>query len=278
MKPTQLNLIISATLLTLAAVACALPVQPIQPAPIENSGGVETAIAGTALAAQMQTEQANIPATPTSVPTETLTPTPRVSNSGTALVYFADGSTQLIDQVAGVQMTFPAGWMVVRVGEQEYYEAWGKPETQNPRFLDMITTMQNLDPKVFRANALDVRPDRFLYNDITQVDVVFNQGDGRTLKQVRTDEIRDHLPLKGYKLLSSQTFKTAQGLEALNLEIRAKTSNGASVTGYYYRRRIVFKLPSGILAIDVHTVMDKKDLTMPDFDQIINSFILISPT
>lgn len=278
MARTRLYPIISVTLLVLAVIACALPGQTVQPAPVTNPVGVETAIAGTAQAAQAQTQQALIPGTPTPIPTETLTPTPQVSNAGTSLLYLQDGSIQLTDQVAGVQMTFPAGWLVIRVGEQEYYDAWTRPEMQNPRFLDMITAIQNLDPKVFRANALDIRPDRFLYNDITQVDVVFSRGDGRTLKQVRADEIRDHLPLKSYKLLSSQTFKTAQGLEALNLEIRGKTSNAASETGYIYRRRIVFKLPTGIMAVDLNIVMDKKDLTMPDFDQIINSFILISPT
>ena len=61
------------------------------------------------------------------------------------------------------------------------------------------------------------------------------------------------------------------------MEIRAKSSNGASETGYAYRRRIIFKVPGGSMALDLNIVMDKKDLTMPDFDQLINSIILFTP-
>jgi hypothetical protein len=50
--------------------------------------------------------------------------------------------------------------------------------------------MQNLDPKVFRMTALDIRPDHMSDNDVSQMEVVFDQGDTRTLNQVKTDEIK----------------------------------------------------------------------------------------
>ena len=259
-----------------AIVACVLPGQAVQPDPGSNT--IETAIAGTSQSAAQQTEQAGpVPATATFVPTATFTPTPKVSNVRTSLDYLDDGSTKFTDYAAGVQMVLPAHWLVVRVGEQEYYDAWGKSETQNPRFLDAFANMQNLDPKVFRLTALDLRPDRFLYNDLTRVELVFDEGDRRTLKELRADLLADRSPYKGYKVLSSQTFTTAQGLEALNMETRAKTSNGASVTGFAYTRRILFKVPGGSMSLDLHIVMDKKDLTMPDFDQLINSIVIIVP-
>jgi len=259
-----------------AIVACVLPGQVVQPDAGSNT--IETAIAGTSQSAAQQTEQAGpVPATATFVPTATFTPTPKVSNVRTSLDYPDDGSTKFTDYAAGVQMVLPAHWLVVRVGEQEYYDAWGKSETQNPRFLDAFAGMQNLDPKIFRLAGLDIRPDRFLYNDLTRVDLVLDQGDTRTLKELRASELKNRPPYKGYKVLSSQTFTTAQGLEALNMETRAKTSNGASVTGLSYRRRIIFKAPGGSMALDLNIVMDKKDLTMPDFDQLINSIILITP-
>ena len=276
MKRNHSRHVLGSLLLLLVMLACALP-QTIQPGPITNPGGVETAIAGTAQAAETQTQQAYASSTPTSAPTATFTPTPRVSNERTSLDYLEDGSTRFTDYAAGMQMVFPAHWLVVRVGEQEYYDAWGKSETQNPRFVDVFAGMQNLDPKVFRLNALDIRPDRFLYNDVTRVELVFDEGDRRTLKELRADQLAHHPPYKSYKVLSSQTFTTAQGLEALNMETRAKTSNGASVTGFAYTRRILFKVPGGSMAVDLHIVMDKKDLTMPDFDQLLNSIILIAP-
>jgi hypothetical protein len=137
--------------------------------------------------------------------------------------------------------------------------------------------MQNLDPNVFRLTALDLRPDRILYNDLTRVELVFDEGDRRTLKEIRADLLAHRPPYKGYKVLSSQTFTTAQGLESLNMETRAKTSNGASTTGFAYTRRILFKVPGGSMSLDLHIVMDKKDLTMPDFDQLINSIVITVP-
>lgn len=277
MKRDNSKKMVGMLILLLAALACVLPGQTIQTGPITNPDGLQTAIVGTAWAAETQTQQAHVSIMPTSIPADTSTPTAKVSSVRTCLEYLEDGSTRFTDYVAGVQIVFPAHWLVVRVGEQEFYDAGGKPETQNPRFLDVFTSMQNLDPKVFRMTALDTRPDRLLYNDITRLDVVFDEGDRRTLKELRADQIAHHPPYKGYKLLSSQTFKTAQGLEALNMETRAKTSNGASVTGFAYQRRILFKVPGGSMALDLHIVMDKKDLTMPDFDQVLNSIILIIP-
>jgi hypothetical protein len=137
--------------------------------------------------------------------------------------------------------------------------------------------MQNLDPKVYRLTAVDTRPDHLLYDDLTWLELIFKEGDPRTLKELRAAELSNRPPYRGYKVLSSQTFITGQGLEALNMETRAKSSNGASVTGWAYNRLIIFKVPGGSMALSLNIVMDKKDLTMPDFDQLLNSIILVTP-
>lgn len=276
MNRNNLQPVFSTFVILLAMIACVLPGQTVPPAPNSNPVNVETAVAGTSQAAAQQTQQAN-PATATAAPADTPTATPKVSTSGTALVKLADGSTQLLDYVAGMQVTFPAGWLVVRVGEPEYYEAWGLPETQAPVFVDLFAHLQNLDPKVFRATGLDIRSDHILFNDVTMVDVVFDEGSTKTLKQHRTTEINNHPRVKKYKLLNSDFFVTSGGLDALNLESQWATSNGASVTGLGYMRRVVFKVPGGSMALDLDTVLDKKDLAMPDYDQILNSVVINIP-
>lgn len=261
---------VSVILLTI--MACVLPGQAAQPMPVTNPITIDTAVAGTAQAAETQTALANpLPATATVASTDTPSPTPKVSNAGTALVSLADGSTQFIDYVAGMQMIFPAGWLTIRVGEDEYYAAWGKPETQNPVFVNLFAAMQTLDPKVFRMHALDTRPDHIINNDVTVVNVVFSQNDIRTMKEVQADEKRNHPRYKNYKLLSSKFFDAPQGMEALNMEAQWQTSNGASQTGMSYYRRVIYKVSTGVIAIDLSVLLDKKDLTTPDFDQLINS-------
>jgi hypothetical protein len=111
---------IGGSILLLAMIACALPAQTIPPAAKMDPNAMETSIAGTLAASANQTDQASrITSTPSLAPTETLTPVPKISSSGTSLVYRADGSTQFIDYVAGAQIDFPSGWLIVRTGEQE---------------------------------------------------------------------------------------------------------------------------------------------------------------
>ncbi len=276
MNHKSLHHALSALVTLLAIVACVLPGQVAQPAPAPGPINIETAVAGTAQAAAQQTQQAS-PATPTIAPTETITPTPKISSSGTSLVTLADGSTQFIDYVAALQMVFPSGWLVVRVGEDEYYAAWEKPEAQNPVFMDIFAALQTLDPKVFRMHALDIRSDHIINNDVTVVNVVFSQSDIRTLKEVQADEKQNHPRYKNYKLLSSKFFDAPQGMQALNIEAQWQTSNGASQTGMNYHRRVIYKVSTGVIAIDLNILLDKKDLTTPDFDQLINSITFSNP-
>jgi hypothetical protein len=256
-------------------IACGLPTQTLPPTTGIDPNAIDTAIAGTVEASAEQTEQASL--IPPGALTETLTPAPEISSLGTSLASLADGSTQFIDYVAGAQMVFPSGWLIVRTGELEYYAAWEKPETQNPVFLDIFASIQNLDPKVFRLTALDIRADHMSNDDVPQMEVIFNEGDTRTLNQVKTDEIKTPPPLTGYKLLASNFFETAQGMDALSLEIQWKYTGyaGGSTTGY--RRRVVFVAPSGLMAIDLLIIKDKKDLLMPEFDQVLNSITLFTP-
>jgi hypothetical protein len=269
---------VSALVILLAIVACVLPGQTIQPAPTMGPLNIEAAVAGTAQAAATQTALVNpVPAAPTVAPTNTITPTPKISSSGTSLFTLANGATQFTDYVAGMQMVFPPGWLVIRVGEEEYYAAWGKPETQAPMFVDIFAEMQNLDPKVFRVNGLDVRSDYIIYNNVTQVDVVFVQDDIRTLKEVKADETKNHPRYKNYKLLSSNFFDAPQGVQALNMEAQWKSANEASQTGMSYQRRVIYKVSTGIIAIDLFTLLDKKDLTTPDFEQLISGIVFLAP-
>jgi len=277
MNQKYLHHSMSAVVILLAIVACVLPGQTAQ-SPAKTPININTAVAGTAQAAATQTALANpLPATATVASTDTPSPTPKVSSSGTALVNLADGSTQFIDYMAGMQMVFPAGWLTIRVGEDEYYAAWGKPETQNPVFVDLFASMQTLDPKVFRMHAMDVRSDHIINNDVTVVNVVFSQSDIRTLKEVQADEKQNHPRYKNYKLLSSKFFDAPQGMQALNMEAQWQTSNGASQTGMSYYRRVIYKVSTGVIAVDLNVLLDKKDLTTPDFDQLINSITFSNP-
>lgn len=278
MNRNHFHRLMSVVILFLSMLACGLPAQNVPPTANVDPNAIETAIVGTLEASAKQTQQAGLATSAAYTgSTSTATPVTSTSSSGTSLVYLADGSTQFIDHTAGMQTAFPPGWLLVRVGEQEYYAAWEKEETKNPLFLDIFASMQNLDPKVFRVTALDIRPDHMSNENILQIEVVFNEGDTRTLKQVKSDETKSHPPLVGYKLLSSQFFQTSQGMQALNMEIQWKYTNDADASTRGYRRRVIFEVPSGIMALDLLTTLDKKDLVMPEYDQVLNNVTLTTP-
>lgn len=258
----------------LAIVACVLPSQPTPLAPETNPNLIETAVVGTAQAAAQQTEQASlVTSTPISIPTETLVATPKISSAGTSLLTLADGSTQFSDHVAGVQMVFPPGWLVVRLGEEEYYAAWEKKEIHSPEFLNVYSRIQDQDPKLFRVHALDTRPGYTLNGIITNISVVFQAGDTQPLEEWEKAFRDQPLPYKGFKFISSSYPQTNNGIRVLVTEASWLNTDGG--TNYY--RYVFFSLPSGTVHLDFETSFDYKDVMLPELDHVVNSVKLLGP-
>jgi hypothetical protein len=65
-------------------------------------------------------------------------------------------------------------------------------------------------------------------------------------------------------------------MQALSMETQWQTSNGADQTGMGYRKRVIFKVSTGII-VDLNILLEKKDLTALDFDRIINSITFFAP-
>ena len=167
--------ITTGTLVLLAAmIACVLPGQVRQPAPITNSINIETAIAGTAQAAEQQTQQANpVPATETSAPTATITPTPKISFQGTSLVVREDQSTLFIDHKLGYQLIIPTGWLTVRINEEEYFKAFNLDIVlANPKISNYLTVIQASNADYFRLHAVDIRPEHIVDGTTSTINVV----------------------------------------------------------------------------------------------------------
>lgn len=265
-----------ALVIFLAIVACAIPGQTIQPMPTTNATVVETAVAGTAQAAAKQTEQASL-LTSTSImlPTQTSASPAVISSFGTSLKKLEDGSTQFRDYRAGVQITFPSNWLPVRPGEPEYYEAWEKQGIKSPWVLEEIASIQNLDLDVFRVNAYDMHPEHLFDGTLPKINVVFQQGDTRSLKQVEADEkkmIENSIKAED-KFLSSDFKETSGGLQILVFQSqwKAKSYDTAHYTGTF------FKVPTGLVFIDFYIPSDHRNAVEPELDQIVESITLFTP-
>ena len=261
-----------------AIVACAIPFQTPQPAPITNPNLQETLVTSTAHVFAEQTLQASLTtATPAFESTKTLVPTPEISFSGTSLLELTDGSVQFTDYWAGMQILIPPEWLGVRVGELEYYQAWEKVGTQNPELLRKFASIQTLDSDTYRVTAVDIRPEHILYEHVPTLDVIFAQGDISTLNEVKTAQVENQPPLANYKLLSSHFQKTTKGIEIVIIEFQWESATSVNQHYISYSKRVLFKVPTGTVSIDLHIPLEQKDSLEPEFDQIIGNLTLFTP-
>lgn len=241
--------------------------QPVQAVPTVDSSARETALAGTALAAF---------GTPTPIPSPTETPVPTavVSSQGTSLLIQEDQTTLFTDHKAGIQLTFPAGWLAMRVGEPEYYMAAEKVGTQNTWFLEEIASLQTLDLNVFRLHAYDLHPEHVLNNALPKINVVFLQEDKRTLRQIEADErtLIKRSVKKGHKHLSSD-FQVLSELEVL---IFQSQWDAISFPTTHYRGTF-FKVPAGTVVLDFYIASEQQDSMELEWKQIVESISMLSP-
>lgn len=262
------------SLLLLFMTACG---RSVTPAPITNPSSIETSLASTArwLAQQTETAQGFTP-TPTVVPTVTMTPTPKVSSSGTSLEILADGSTRFTDHTAGVQVVFPPGWLAVRVGETEYYQAWEKEAAKNPLFQDIFATMQNTDPGLFRVTAIDTRSE-VTHQSFSKMDIVFVANDDRSLNELRIAQTSQKRALAKFQILTSMVTKTAGGLDVTIVDFQWQSVTPQNEFFLSYHRDVIFKVAAGTVDIQLATGLTEKDRQLPELEKVIDSLVFLEP-
>ena len=244
-------------------------------APFTNPPAVETSLASTARALAKLTETAR-PVTPTAAvtPTVMLTPTPKISLNGTSLIAQEDRSALFVDHKAGIQLTIPSGWMAFRVGEKEYFEAFtSEVVLANPALNERLTQIQDLDLDKFRLEAFDIREGHIPNGIISDMSVVFQAGDTRSLEQWARAEGNRKSPYKNYKFLSMGYPKTADGTKVLAIE----QSWSFDPSNKVFHRAVFFSLSTGTVVLDFYTNNAFKDTVLSDFEQVVNSVMPLTP-
>jgi hypothetical protein len=265
MKPNKFYLFLNVLMILLTITACGRLGKTPPAGPTIDSRARATSLAGTALAAA-----ASMPS-----PTETLVPTPRISIYGTSLVIREDGSALFVDHKAGIQLTIPAGWLPVRVNEDEYYKAYTLDVVlQNPVIFDRLTSTQSVNLDFHRLDAIDIREGHIPNEIISVINVVFQENDVRSLEKWAQAERSRKLPFSGYKFISSEYPRTADGTRVLMIE---KKWDAEQKRGTIYYRGMFFSLATGTIVLDLYTNNDFKDTVLPDFEQVVNSLTLLNP-
>ena len=274
-------------LLLTAGLACAIPglSAPESNGPLD-SNSLSTIVAGTANAAAMQTEQAHpatgFPPTGTATPTKNgipasasaVTATSQLvfSAYGTALSQQADGSALFIDKQLGYELVIPAGWTAFRINESEFYKLWTLPVSKEPIVQGNLTSIQNMDPNIFRLFAFDLRDGHFQSDTLTNTDVSWSQTVNSYSDYISGLQ-KDYTSIyKSIKLLTSKTETNSSNIEVNVAELEF-TYQGTKI---YEKLTLLKPKVGGILMIRTDTADALKGLIMPDIDQIRESVKLLS--
>jgi hypothetical protein len=274
----KIKIYITSLILFFAIIACVVPgISQPDAIPTYDVNMIPTMVVLTANALASQTAAAITPlpietSTPIPTPTETATATPRVSLSGTSLLVRDDQTTVFTDREAGIEFIIPAGWMPVRVNEQDYFDAFVSDAAKDPFITQRLVQIQTADVSRFRLEAFDVRPGHIVNEIITIIDFVFEAGDSRSLEDMSEEWRNKDSIYVNYKFTHSGYAQASNGIRILVIERRYGPSEKV-----VFHRGVFFKIPSGIIRFDFFTNMDFKDVVLPDFEMVINSVTLLSP-
>ena len=217
-----------------------------------------TSIASTAQASAQQTALASSPTPPPATSTPQISPI-----SGTSLATREDQTALFVDHRAGIQLVIPAGWLPVRMNEDEYYKAFTLDAVMaNQPITDRLTQIQSYNTDFFRLDAIDIRPGHIVDGIISDISVIFEEYDTRTLEEWLKLEKRQKRPFKEYKFLSSKYQETVNGMRVLVVE----ESWAGIPAGTVYYRRVFFSLSTGTVVLDFQSNLDFKDTVLPDFE------------
>ena len=267
---------IASSILFFTLLACVVPGLS-QPAasPAFDLEAISTVVVLTANALQTQSVVAATPtlfetSTPTFVPAEPAAATPKISLSGTSLLLRDDQTTIFTDRQAGVELIIPAGWMPVRVNEQEYLDAFSSNAAADLAIRERLNRIQTFDPAWFRLDAIDVQVGHVINGAPTFMSVIFQQNDPRSLEDVAKDE--------KVKLFTNFEVISSSYQQAVNdIKILVVEQSWAVTTGTTYYKGVFFKIPSGLVVLDFYSPIEFKDTVLPDFEKIVNSLVLLNP-
>jgi len=276
---------------TIAILACVAPgiFPQTSTLPTADSNAVLTMIVQTAQVLASQTYAAVtpsptfIPATASSFPeTPTVAPALPTLNASTlddTSVTVLDGHlTRYTDNRAGFELTFPPGWLAVRINSPEYLEAWTRPEGGKPEFQTFLRKIQNQNGDVFRIFAIDTREDHLQHKFVTNINLVWDQQDNNSLEET-LDQIKAQYPIISPCIvilnivIQDDSLKSKYGL--IESELRAKNELGKDFT--IYQMQAITKIKTGTLILSLSTTTELKAIEKADFYLTIGSFQEILP-
>jgi hypothetical protein len=233
-------------------------------------------VAETVSAAIALTEQAFPSVTPTLVleSTPTQTAIPEISLVGSVLAIQDDGSTFFADQRAGYEMTIPAGWLAVRVNEQEYLDAFILAETANEHIQKSLASIKNQDPNKFRLFSVDVREGHVQNEIVTNINIFWEEQVAISLDtdtELKASAAQAVEAVPGLEILSTKISSTTNAVPYGLIESKLPARNSSGVDVLLFQKQFLFNAKTGTMIITLSTVDGLKDMIFPEFDAMLET-------
>jgi len=269
---------IMGSVLFLAILACSMPGLSLPAAiPTFDQNAIPTMVALTANAGMAQTAVSASP-TPEPLPTATIIATPKVSMSGSSLVLRDDKTTVFTDYRTGIELIIPAGWLALRINEQEYYDAWTLPELSDPAFQGALTGINNLNPNESRLFAFDVQDGHLQRGFVTNINLLWSESEDISLdNDADLQDIADSTSkaTPGLKILSTDISANSSGIPIGVITSKVSRTTLGNVKMVVFYKQLFIKARTGVLIVTLTTTQELKDAVLPAFDVIFETITLV---
>jgi len=277
----------AALILLTTILACVVPGLPTasQPVPTADTR-LDIMVAETVSAALEQTQQA-VP-TPTTAPASTSTPQPTITPSPTldvddsesAINRFEDGTAQFIDAKAGYEIFLPTGWLPIRINSQEYLDAWLLPELTNPAMQRSLSSIENLNPDELRLFVLDIQEGHAEIDFITNVNFYWGAANDMSLKNdedLKAEAAALPGALSGLEVTELRLTVTASGVPIGVITSKTPVTTLDGVNVEIFQQQVFVKANIGTLIITLSTTEELKQVVLPQFNAMIDTYKIINP-
>jgi hypothetical protein len=261
-----------------AALGCVVPglSAPAAAPPIATvtaDSRLPTMVAETVAAAIVQTALA-LPSTPTLTatpepPTPTAAPT-ATPPAGSALITQADSATLFTDEYGGYAIAIPGGWLAVRIGQQEFFDALSGAELSNPLLHESLIKIRDENPRFLRLFATNTQDAAAPGEPATTIKLILDETRGISFNsdqdlQALADELIRTTP--GLEVTSLDILTTPAGVQFGALESEIQSGDGVMT----YEKRVYFKAKTGMAYAWLTTGKNLKETVIPAFDAIMDT-------
>ncbi len=180
------------------------------------------------------------------------------------------------DERAGYEIKVPAGWLTVRVNEQEYLLAFSMPETANTHVQQSLLSVQNEDPNVFRLLALDTQAGHIQNEFVTDMRFVLDEKKNISLNsdadlQAIASKISASAEVFRFEVTSVKVVTSVSGRQFGVIEAKSSFANAAGAEVTIYQKQVFFNVNAGTQSIIFTTVTDLKNTLLPVFDAMLET-------